>query len=69
MIRDCYFSTAPDSGVYINIAGTDNDGVVANCYFGTADISTTGIPGLVAGVSGVFAAGLFDDDGVDDLSS
>jgi len=69
MIRDCYFSTAPDSTVYINIAGTTNDGVIANCYFGTADISTTAIPGLIAGVSGVFGAGLFDDDGVDDLSS
>jgi len=69
MIRDCYFSIVTDSGVYIDIAGTSNTGLVANSYFGTADLSTTGIPGLVAGVSGCFAAGLYDDDGIDDMSS
>lgn len=69
LIRDCYFSVVTDSGVYIDIAGTDNTGLVANCYFGSADISTTGLPGLLAGVSGVFGAGIYDDDGLDDLSS
>lgn len=69
LIRDSYFSIVTATGVYIDIAGTSNTGLVANCYFGTADLSTTGIPGLIAGVSGVFAAGLYDDDGVDDLSS
>jgi len=69
MIRDCYFSVVTDSGVYIDIAGTSNTGLVANCYFASADLSTTGIPGLVAGVSGCFAAGLYDDDGIDDMSA
>lgn len=69
MIRNSFFSVVTGSGVYINIAGTDNTGLVANCYFGSADLSTTGIPGLIAGVSGVFGAGLYDDDGLDDLSS
>ena len=69
MIRDCYFSVVTDSGVYIDIAGTTNTGLIANCFFATADLTTTGIPGTVAGVSGVFGSGLYDDDGIEDMSS
>lgn len=66
-IRDCYFSVDTDT-VYMNIAGTTNTGLVANCYFASADINAL-CTGLVAGVSGVFAAGLYDEVGVDDFSS
>lgn len=68
MLRDCYFSTVPDSGIYINIAGTSSDGLVANCYFAAADINAA-CTGLVAGVSGVFPAALYDEVGIDDFSS
>lgn len=68
MLRDCYFSTVPDSGTYITIAGTTNDGLVANCYFGAADINAA-CTGLVAGTSGIFAAALYDEVGIDDFSS
>ena len=68
IIRDCYFSVAPDSGIYINIAGTTSTGLVANCYFGSADINAQ-CTGLVAGTSGVFPAALYDTVGIDDFSS
>lgn len=68
MLRDCYFSVIPDSGVYLNIAGTTNTGIVANCYFGAADINTA-CTGLVAGVSGAFASALYDEVGIEDFSS
>lgn len=68
MIRDCYFSKIPASGVYLNIAGTSNTGVVANCFFGAADINTA-CTGLVAGVSGARASALYDEVGIEDFSS
>lgn len=67
IIRDCYFSIDTDS-VYMTIAGTTNTGLVANCYFASADINAL-CTGLVAGVSGVFASGLYDEVGIDDFSS
>ena len=67
IIRDCYFSVATDT-VYMIIAGTSNTGLVANCYFGAADINAL-CTGLVAGTSGVFPAALYDEVGIDDFSS
>ena len=58
LIRDCYFNAETDTGIYINISGT-NTGMVANCFFGSADISTSS---LVA--SGVLGVACYDDDGV-----
>ena len=57
LIRDCYFLAESDTGVYINISGT-NTGMVANCYFGSADISTTSIV-----ASGMIGTACWDDDG------
>lgn len=68
MLRECYFSIVTDDGLYINIAGTTNTGLVANCYFGAADINAR-CTGLVAGVSGIFPAALYDEVGIDDFSS
>jgi len=68
MIRNCFFSVTTDSTTYIVIAGTSNTGLVANCYFGSADINAA-CTGLVAGTSGVFAAALYDEVGIDDFSS
>jgi len=68
MLTDCYFSIATDSGIYINIAGTTNTGLVANCHFASADINAQ-TTGLVAGTSGVFATGMYDEVGIDDFSS
>lgn len=68
IMRECYFSVVTDDGLYINIAGTSNTGLVANCYFGAADINAR-CTGLVAGVSGVFPAALYDEVGIDDFSS
>jgi len=67
IIRDCYFSVVPDT-TYLSIAGTDNTGLVANCYFGAADINAE-CTGLVAGTSGVFSAALYDQSGIDDFAT
>jgi hypothetical protein len=58
IIRDCYFNAETDTGVYINVSGT-NTGLVANCFFGSADISTTSIV-----ASGMIGVACYDDDGV-----
>jgi hypothetical protein len=39
LIRDCYFPQAPTGSVYIDLAGA-NEGVIANCYFGSANLDT-----------------------------
>ena len=39
LIRDCFFPQAPTGSVYIDLAGA-NEGVIANCYFGTANLDT-----------------------------
>lgn len=39
LIRDCFFPQAPTGDVYIDLAGA-NEGVIANCYFGSADLDT-----------------------------
>lgn len=67
MIRNCFFSVITDT-VYIVIAGTDNTGLVANCYFGAADINAE-TTGLVAGSSGVFSAAMYDQTGIDDFAT
>ena len=58
LIRDCYFLAESDTGEYINISGS-NTGMVANCYFGSADIGTDSIV-----ASGMIGVGCYDDDGV-----
>lgn len=58
IIRDCYFNAETDTGIYINITGT-NTGLVANCFFGSADISTTSVV-----ASGMLGVGCYDDDGI-----
>lgn len=58
VIRDCYFNAESDTGEYINISGT-NSGIVANCYFASADIGTTSLVGI-----GIFGSGCYDDDGL-----
>lgn len=58
LIRDCYFLAESDTGQYINISGS-NTGMVANCYFGSADISTTSIV-----ASGMIGTACYDDDGL-----
>jgi len=58
IIRDCYFNAESGTGEYINISGS-NTGLVANCYFGSADISTTSIV-----ASGMIGVGCYDDDGI-----
>jgi hypothetical protein len=68
IIRDCYFSIITDSGLYIVINGTSNTGIVANCYFGAADINAR-CTGLVAGTSGVFSSALYDQTGIDDFAT
>lgn len=68
MIRDCYFSAAPDDTYYINIAGTSNDGLVANCYFASGNCNAQ-FNGIIGGSSGIYASGIYDDDGVEDMSS
>lgn len=60
IIRDCYFNAETDTGVYINISGT-NTGLVANCFFGSADIGTDSV---VTG--GMEAVACYDDAGLQD---
>jgi hypothetical protein len=60
VIRDCYFNAESDTGEYINVSGSTNTGIVANCYFASADITTTSI--VIAG--DVFGVGCYDDDGL-----
>jgi len=59
VIRDCYFNADPDGGIYINIAGSSSTGIIANCYFANADISTDAI---VEG--GLISAGCYDTQGI-----
>lgn len=41
VIRDCYFNAESDSGIYINLGASGNTGLIANCYYGSADIGAT----------------------------
>jgi hypothetical protein len=59
IIRDCYFNLETDTGEYISITGAGNTGLVANCYFASADMSTTS---LVTG--DLLGAGCYDDQGI-----
>lgn len=68
MVRNNYFSVIPDGGVYISIAGTSSDGLFADNYFAAADINAR-CTGLVAGVSGIFSAAMYDQTGLDDFAS
>jgi len=67
VMRNCHFSQAPDSGAYINFAGTTNSGVVSCCFFGSEGLASTETT-LTSGSSGIHAAGLFDENGAVDMS-
>ena len=43
LIRDCYFPANTPTGNAFIVAGAACEGMVANCFFGVADGSTTGI--------------------------
>lgn len=66
-MRDCYFANIPDAGDYIAISGTV-DGVIANCYFGAAS-AVADLAALKDGTYGIFAAGLFDENGAIDINA
>ena len=68
VIRDCYFNAVPDSTYYIQIVGSNNSGIVANCHFGAADVNAE-LSGLVNGSSGAYATAMYDQVGIDDMSS
>lgn len=59
VIRDCYFNADSDTNIYINIAGSTSTGIISNCHFGVADISTGRI---VEG--GLIATGAYDGGGL-----
>ena len=59
-IRDCYFNAETDTGIYINISGTTSTGIIANCYFASADISTSS---LSTG-SGLITVACYDTQGL-----
>jgi len=67
VMRDCHFSQDPDSGDFINFAGSTNSGVVSNCYFGSEGLAAK-MGTLTSGSSGIHAAGLFDENGAVDMS-
>jgi hypothetical protein len=67
VMRDCHFSQDPDSGDFINFAGTTNSGVISNCYFGSEGLAAK-LGTITSGSSGIHAAGLFDENGAVDLS-
>jgi len=58
VLRELYFTAESDTGVYINITGT-NTGLVANVYCASADIGTASIV-----ASGMFGVACYDDDGI-----
>jgi hypothetical protein len=67
VMRDCHFSQDPDSGDFINFAGTTNSGVVSNCFFGSESLAAK-LGTLTSGSSGIHSAGLFDENGAVDMS-
>ncbi len=58
VLRELYFNAESDTGIYINITGT-NTGLVANVFCGSADISNASIV-----ASGMIGVACYDDDGV-----
>jgi hypothetical protein len=67
VMRNCHFSQDPDSGDFINFAGTSNSGVITNCYFGSESLAAK-MATLTSGSSGIHVAGLFDENGAVDFS-
>lgn len=67
VMRDCHFSQDPDAGDFLDINGTTNSGVVTNCYFGSEDV-TAKLADLTSGSSGIHSAGIYDENGCDDMS-
>lgn len=68
VMRDCSFSQDPDSGDFLAFNGTTNSGIVANCSFASVDANAK-LARIIAGVSGIHGAGLYDENGMVDLSS
>jgi len=67
VMRDCHFSQTPDTGAYINIAGTTSSGVISNCFFGSEGLAATETT-WGGGDCGIHAAGCFDENGAVDMS-
>jgi hypothetical protein len=67
VMRDCHFSQTPDTGAYINFAGSTNSGVVTNCFFGSEGLASTDTT-LTSGSSGIHTGGVFDENGAVDMS-
>jgi len=63
---DCYFGAAPTAGQYFTTSGTMN-GAVSNCFFATTDAKTA-LSSLTTHASGLYAAGLHDENGEIDMS-
>ena len=67
-LRDCYFAGATvDTGDYI-VLSAPIDGGVYNCYFASADAKTD-LAALVAGSTGLFCCGIYDENGLLDFST
>ena len=66
-IEGCYFHAETDNNLYINIAGTTNTGLVSNCYFG-ADVASDLITNGTTHASGIFYVGIYDENGLIDMS-
>lgn len=68
VMRDCSFSQDPDTGDFLAFAGSSNSGIVANCSFASIDANAK-LARIIAGASGIHGAGLYDENGMVDLSS
>lgn len=68
VMRNCTFSQDPDSGDFLAFAGSSNSGIVANCSFASTDANAK-LARVIAGASGIHGAGLYDENGMVDLSS
>lgn len=68
LISDCYFHCETDENLYINIAGTTNTGLIANCYFAIDDVEDN-LTNLQDHASGMFAVACYDENGCVDFSS
>lgn len=68
VMKDCTFGQDPDTGEFLDFGGTTNSGIVSNCSFASIDANAK-LTRIIAGISGIHGAGLFDENGTVDLSS
>jgi len=67
VMHNCRFSQDPDSGDFINFAGTTNSGAISNCYFGSESLAAK-MATLTSGSSGIHTSGMHDENGLVDFS-